>query len=312
MFPDGEDPDSYARSHRSSEVQHFITNTAANFIYFKTNLLLGDAGSDPVKKAGLINEIVGSIALIPDQIIRGVYVKECAALMDMEEITLINQLNRVRRQIYNKRIKEKTGQDPVVLDQKILPSTEPKIDFDYLSSEPLEKNVIRLLITYGDQVISFAKEDEKESDDEWDVASWIIQNIQQDDIPFGKNLYQKVIAIVSKELEDGNIPASQYYLNHPEIEIAEFAAGILSSKYELNDWGRVKVHVTKEEDLLKVAVVQSIFSLKLREIEKQYDRNLKKMKSVPESEIESFMVLQQNLMKKKNLLSAELGRIVLR
>ncbi|OYT12656.1 MAG: DNA primase [Bacteroidetes bacterium 4572_114] len=76
LFPEGEDPDSFARSHRSSEVHDFIKDKAHNFIFFKTNLLIKDAEHDPVKKAGLIKEIVGTIALIPDQIIRSVYVKE--------------------------------------------------------------------------------------------------------------------------------------------------------------------------------------------------------------------------------------------
>jgi len=312
LFPDGEDPDSFARNHRSSEVQQFITNTASNFIYFKTNLLLKDAGGDPVKKAALIKEIVGSIALIPDQIIRGVYVKECAASMEMDEITLINELNRVRRNNYNKKLKERSGQEAQTVIQPVLPGIESKVDFDYLSSAPIEKDIIRLLMAYGNQEILFSDDDSKSEEVGWDIASWIVKNIQMDDLSFGSDLHQKIFSVVSHELDVDHIPEPQFYLNHSDIEIAELAAGMLATKYELNDWGRVKVRVVKEEDRLKIAVVQSVFSLKLREIEKLFEKNLRKMKTAPADEIEPLLVAQRNLMKKKNLLSAELDRIVLR
>ena len=97
LFPDDEDPDSYARKHRPAEVRDFIQDNAFDFIAFKTNLLVGETANDPVKKANLIKEIVGSISLIPDAIIRSVYTRECSTAMKIPEQTLINELNKLRR-----------------------------------------------------------------------------------------------------------------------------------------------------------------------------------------------------------------------
>ena len=107
MFPDGEDPDSFVRNHRSIEVEEFLNKSANDFIRFKTNILLKDAQDDPIKKAGLIKEIVQSISLIPDAIIRSVYVKECSATMDMAEQTLMNELNKLLR----KKFRQTTDQN---------------------------------------------------------------------------------------------------------------------------------------------------------------------------------------------------------
>jgi DNA primase len=95
MFPEGEDPDSFARSHRSSEVKEYITDQAQDFISFKTNLLSDEAQSDPIKRAGLIKEIVQSISVIPDAITRQVYVRECSSMLEMPEQTLMNELNKL-------------------------------------------------------------------------------------------------------------------------------------------------------------------------------------------------------------------------
>jgi DNA primase len=88
LLPDGEDPDSFARTHSSSEFIDYIAKNETDFIRFKTNLLLDESGNDPIKRAALIGDIVHSISLIPDGIIRSVYVKECSRLMDIDENAL--------------------------------------------------------------------------------------------------------------------------------------------------------------------------------------------------------------------------------
>src|SRR5664280_748581 len=94
LFPEGEDPDSYARAHRGVEVEEFIRTNSVNFILFKTKLLLGETAGDPIKKAALIKEIVNTIALIPDGISRSIYIKECSSMMTIPEQTLMNELNK--------------------------------------------------------------------------------------------------------------------------------------------------------------------------------------------------------------------------
>ncbi|RLD40692.1 MAG: DNA primase, partial [Bacteroidetes bacterium] len=102
LFPEGQDPDSYVRSHRSSETEEFIKNQAADFITFKTRLMLDETAGDPTAKASLIKEIVQTISVIPDGITRTVYVKECSVVMEVPEQTLMNELNKIFRKRFRK------------------------------------------------------------------------------------------------------------------------------------------------------------------------------------------------------------------
>jgi len=314
LFPDGEDPDSFARSHRSSEVLHFITKKATNFIFFKTNLLLKEAESDPVKKAGLIKEIVGSVALIPDQITRSVYIKECSALMDIAEQNLMNELNRIRRSHFDIKLKEKKTEEPKDTGDPYLYKTEKQSEYDFLSSEYQERDVIRLLMTFGNRELTFERENEAGKPEKMniDVASFIVGDLQNDEIAFQKDIYNQVFAIAAKQLDAGNIPDDQFYLYHNDPEISTLAATLIIPKYELNDWPRVKIIVAREEDKLKIAVMHAVLSMKLRKLERMYEENLKILQHAADNEIEDLMYAQKRILKNKVLISAELGRIVLR
>jgi len=97
LFPDNEDPDSFARKHRAAEVDEFISKNAVNFILFKTRLLLKETAGDPVKKADLVKEIVNTIAIIPDGIVRTFFTRECSSLLAVPEQTLVNEMNKILR-----------------------------------------------------------------------------------------------------------------------------------------------------------------------------------------------------------------------
>lgn len=96
LLPDGEDPDSFARSHSASEFAAFIRENETDFIRFKTKLLLADAGNDPIKRSALITDIIRTVAIIPDNIARSVYIRECSATMEIDEKVLLNEVNKIR------------------------------------------------------------------------------------------------------------------------------------------------------------------------------------------------------------------------
>ena len=103
LFPEGEDPDSYAKNHTTEELKEYISKNAEDFIRFKTSVLIDEVGDDPIKRADLIKDIVASIAVIPDQIKRSVYTKECSTLLDISEQALINETNKILRQSFSKK-----------------------------------------------------------------------------------------------------------------------------------------------------------------------------------------------------------------
>jgi DNA primase len=315
LFPDGEDPDSYARSHRTSEVQDFITAQAVNFIIFKTNLLLKEASGDPIKKSALIHEIVGSIALIPDQIIRSVYIKECAALMEVAEQALMNALNQIRRRRYDKKLKEQQPADAEKFVQPFVIPTEKDQGADFNDTANHEKEIARMIMQYGDKKLVFEhKHDDGEIQTmEVDAAWFIVKDLENDDIRMKNARYQKILDAAAGEVARGNLPDSRFYLHHSDSDIAQTATDLLSEKYELGNWERVKIKVKTEEEKLRVAVTAAILSLKLRTLERQFEETLKKLQTeTGDEETELLIIAQQKTQKKISLISNELGRIILR
>lgn len=126
LLPDGEDPDSFARSHSATEFTEFIRQHETDFIRFKTKLLLADAGNDPVKRATLIGDIIRTIAIVPDDITRTIYIRECSAMMEIDEQVVLNQVNKQRL--------SKNEQKPSVLVTNR--STTEILPPDYSISEP--------------------------------------------------------------------------------------------------------------------------------------------------------------------------------
>jgi len=157
LFTGGDDPDSFVRKHRTARSQGFIEKNASDFITFKTNLLLEEAANDPIKRTNLIKEIISSVSLIPDGITRSVYVKECAGMLDISEQALMTELNKLLRKQFNK-----THQ---ITEREAIPEpasyTAPQqLEVDPYNIEFQEKDLIRLLLQYGNKEIQFEVENE--------------------------------------------------------------------------------------------------------------------------------------------------------
>ncbi len=317
MFPENEDPDSFVRSHRSIEVEEFITLQAKDFIRFKTNILLKDAKDDPVKKAGLIKDIVHSISLIPDQIIRSVYVKECSVLMDMAEQTLMNELNKRLRSKFRQTEEEYVPADlPGTTEQTL----EQRVETDLYNTDYQERDVIRLLLNYGKEEIEFDDLDENNHKIKIPVvvAQFIVNDLSRDEIKFSDPVYQKIfdeyVEFISKE----ELPDEKYFINHTNKKMSSAAIDLLTSPYELSDnWEIVaRIEVVTEMSRLKEAVVNSVLSFKAKKIEHLIRENQEKIRKAEEAEnheeIPELMKKQRDLKTISNSINNQLGRIVTR
>ncbi|MBN4062539.1 DNA primase, partial [Bacteroidales bacterium AH-315-I05] len=140
LFPEGEDPDSYAKKSSPEELKEFITSSSKDFIVFKTETLQIESQNDPVKKAGLIHEIINSIALIPDHIARSLYLKECSKILGISEKALIGELNKTLRKKFKQKFKKEEGFEPdlPVIELKAQPQFQPDDSCEYQ-----EKDIIR-------------------------------------------------------------------------------------------------------------------------------------------------------------------------
>ena len=276
LFPDGDDPDSYSKKVTTDELHEYIAKNAKDFIVFKTNLLIGEAQADPVKKAGLIHEIVNSIALVPDQIMRSVYVKECAKIFELTEQTLINELNKQRRKNFSKQ--EGFKEDSVI---KAEPATPEKIE-EVKEDEvyPKESELIKKMIKYGHLPVRFDvldNEDKPVFDEENNkivievsVAEFVLYELKKDNLIPENDLHKRILKDYEEILETGVIPTADYFLRQPDPEFNKFIVDIIAENYHLSDKWKEKHHIytKEEEDHLSATVLEILYKYKLSRVMK--------------------------------------------
>jgi len=317
LFPDGEDPDSYTRKNRSAVVQEYITQHADNFILFKTNLLLEEAAHDPIKKSALVKEIVTTISLIPDSIPRSIYTKECSSLMNIPEQTLLNELNKLLRKKASKTLQDE-GETPLPETPNI-PSEKQTDEIELDEAEYQEKDIIRLLLNFGDKALEIKSinEEKQEVSSSVSVAACIVNDIAAEEFSFRNPAYQLIFNEYLTALESGNIPIDQYFTNHQDSSIRKTAINLLSSPYMLSEnWQemhRISVPTEDRAIVLEQSVHHSVFSFKLKKVEEMLTMNAKEIKELGNDD--DFMVLmekQKRLIDAKKAISAALGRIIIR
>lgn len=311
LFPEGEDPDSYARSHRTAETEEFITKNARDFISFKANLLTKDAAHDPIKKASVVKEIVKTIAFVPDGIFRNFYVKECSAIMEVPEQTLMNELNRVLREKFRKKI---SRPDETELPQPTGYPTEKQIEVDDSGTLNQEKKLITLLLNFADQEIKFEQLDEKKRKIEVPikVALFIINDIRNDELAFQNNIYQKIFNEYVEQVNNNRIPDDRYFITHSDEEISSTSIDLLSSPYQLANWESKKIFVKSETDNLKEDVVSSLLIFKAKCVDNMLVENQEKLKG--DLSDEDLVIVQQKhkeLLQVRNQIASEfMSRVV--
>ncbi|NRB84246.1 MAG: DNA primase [Winogradskyella sp.] len=277
-FPDGEDPDSFAKSNTLEELTSYLNENAKDFIQFKASLLVKEANNDPIKKAETIREIVNSIAKIPDAIKREIYIRECASIMDISENVLFSTLAQISKkeiQDASKRIKQEQKAFEVVKDQ---PQQKPKIDVQY----ELERKIIEILMLYGNRTEQFEdlilKEDEVSGDllleptiHEARVFEKIYLDLQEDEMMFS-NAQFKVLyySIIDKLNQDDNF-STKDFVNQLDQESASEVTSILmeDEKYNLHDWERNQIIPKEKEHSIAQLVSQTILSLRCYRIDQK-------------------------------------------
>lgn len=268
-FPEGEDPDSFAKSHSDAELKTYLEETAQDFINFKVSLLLEDAKNDPVKKAGLIRDIVTSISKIPDGIQREVYVQECSRIMDISERVLFSELAQLINKGGSRNEKSKAQTAPQL--QPVRESkTKSKIDSLLL----LEKEIIRILLLYGNKEVGFVNwvnahdkhgrpilEKEEYINT---VSNELYLNLQEDEIEFSNDIFRIVYYEIIHQLnQDEKISIDKLISNeNPEVSMAVTNILMDEEKYQLSDWSRKEIFVTEVEKILPKLVTDAILNLR--------------------------------------------------
>lgn len=266
LFPEGEDPDSFSRKTSSSELLDYLKDNEKDFISFKSQLLLKDAKDDPAKRANLIREIVSSVAIIPENIARSVYIKECSNLLSIEERILYLEVNKIRMNKFRQdRIKESRIEDEVAL-KPTLPAIPSFVEDIYHESQ--EKEMIRLLLHYSNNTLFNIKETKDEEKKDISVAEYIINEIQDDELEFKNLIYKKIFEEFRDHLEKGEILTSRYFINHADEEISKLAADLLSTSYGLGKiWRKRENYIETEDMKLKNTIPETLLLYKRKILE---------------------------------------------
>ena len=312
LFPEGEDPDSYAKKNSSSELTDYITKNAQDFIRFKTSVLITEVGNDPIKRTELIKDIVASISIIPDQIQRSVYIKECSSLLDIQENALINETNKLLRKKFTKNNNEEL---PITEENytSFAEETHPEDETDITH---WEDEVIRLLIAFGDKTIELEGLDEENKEQKHHVliSAFIISNMITDELVFENETYQTIFNEYVVWINEDKTPTHQDFISHQNPDINSIAIDVLSHKYQISEnWERHSIFVNKEENQLNLAVLNTIYAFKLSKLNKitnQLQEDIKNAKNDDDSLILLSQLLGYQSAKKQ--LAAKLGRIILR
>lgn len=264
-FPDGDDPDSFSKRVSTDELKEYLTENAQDFINFKVSLLMEEAKNDPVKKAGLIRDIVLSISKIPDRIQREVYMQECARIMNISEEVLFSEL----AQIFKKEQREATKKTIQIRpSEPFLQKTEKIEQVDELIK--YEKEIIKILLLHGNKKVDFVEfTDEKIEEKKKEIytnliAEEIYLELQDDEIEFTNELFRNIYYDVINQLNQEENINIDIFINHNNTEVSSLVTNILmdDEKYALSDWKRKQIYVKNIDDSLSKMVRDAVFNLR--------------------------------------------------
>ena len=312
-FPEGEDPDSYAQKYRPAEVKEFLESKADDFITFKTKLLYKETKDDPIKKAGLIKEIANTISLIPDPIIRTLYVQKCAAMVNIEENILFMEINKLRRNRSKEEAKKVIADDP---SEEIVGRLDSEEQLKSVQScEHQERELLRVMLQFGLSYMSFEFEDEdgEKQTQNIRIVDFITDDIINDNIKLESPQLQKLFDIIVDLKNKDEFNGEQSCLHHENDEIRKLSIDILSTPYSLSDNWRARhdIYVKTEEDDLQKNVLNTLYSFKLKKLDVIIGKNLEKLKEL--EDIEDIIKCQEmdiNLKKARTIIAKELSRVI--
>lgn len=316
LFPDGEDPDSYAQRVSSQELRRYLNEEAKDFIRFKTDILAKDAGTDPIKRADMIREVVQSVAEIPDGIKRQVYLQECASILSVDEQVLINETNKVLRN----KLKRRNKPGDYLPEPEHLPTPQPKEEAsdDTVDSRAQEVDLVRLLLHFARYPVEVRLHD-LESDDEEDtqisIGEYLLLELQQEGLPLHDPVLQRIVKAYHDAFLEDRFPEPAELINGPDRELAEVCAGLLTERYQVSDnWSNFHdIYPETEELNLAKAVKDCIYKLKIKHVLRLIAEINKELKNpeLPEERLIILLEEKRHLDQVKSELARHFGSTIL-
>ena len=298
LFPDGEDPDSFARKHTMDEFQTFLKENSQNFIIYKTNLLQKQAENDPIKRADLIRDIVHTISLVPDLLERNTYLQECSSILQTSEEVLGKAL---KKQLFLNRDKKNKQEDPQpAVAEQVIPDT-PKAEKQEIELNPdyaQEKAIIEILFKYGNTMTRqevFGENDALEYKDVL-TAAYVVCDIVNDDIRFTDVLFGKIFELYRHSIYDENtVPAIDSFISNEEEQIRNLAAELLIGGREISPlWSEKNISVPDKEskEVIDRLISDTLLRFKLHKVNAYIKQVNEAIKTTTEPETMMELVIK--------------------
>lgn len=325
LLPDGDDPDSFARKHNSTEYQTYIKEHEVDFIRFKTRILLEDAGSDPIKKAELITNLVHSIAVIPEAIVRDVYIKECSESLQVEDKLLVAEVAKVRSKVKEDALKQSYHTSDVqITETEKKESTDALQEDTYISYIPdndkegrefykYERLILQVVIRYGERTMCLLK-DANEKEIPLSVIEYIVNDLKRDNLDFHNPIHRQIMQEAAQHVKDEGFSAQRYFMAHPNQQISKLSADLISSRYQLSKiFSNNQIH---DEDRLLELVPTLMTNFKYAIVSEELKNIVQKLKDpsiiADNEKCNAIMKRFNDLHQTQNMMAQKLGeRVVL-
>ena len=299
LFPDGDDPDSFARKHPRDFVENFIKTEAKDFIDFKAEILLKEAQNDPIKKAEAIRDIVKSIGFVSNALKQEIFIKEISTKFELSEQSLFNELGVQKQIVQQHKPSERKETNVVKLEkvQEILENINPLL--------VLEEKLVELMLKYGDYVL-----DRKTPENETyqiTVIEEIINHLEEDQCEIISPINQKIIEEIKLGIAQSELRSGNFFMTLMDENIVSKTADALVNPYELSNWEKHNIYFSKEEELVDRIVKDVVIRYK-REYIIKIINDLKHQITEENSEDAYRKII--NLTQLKNKIDEKLYRIL--
>ena len=315
-FPEGEDPDSFAKQNTLEELQQYLKENAKDFIAYKASLLMEEASNDPIAKAELIRDIVSSISKIADQIKQELYIRECARIMDISEQVLFSTLAQLSKKALTEANKSAQKQKKAF---EVVKATAPakKIDIQY----ELEQKIIEILLLYGSRKEDFEDLILKENEDgelilepvihQAKVFEKIYLDLQEDEMQFGNENFKTIYYLIIDYLNQNETFSVENFMHEIDPNLAPFVSDILMNdeRYRLHNWEKNNIFPKRKDISVAQLVSETILNLRCFLI----DQKVNEFKdSTHDISADNTSILEDvlNYSNLKMLLSRKLNRVL--
>lgn len=318
LFPDGEDPDSFARKTPEEDLKDYLSANTRDFISFKTEVLVKDAGTDPVRRAEIIRDVVTSISLIPDPIKRSVFIRECATLFTMEETMLNAELNKILR---NKKRKNQTEDEKAAeknAGAEPFPQLPAELEWpEYKQGELHETDLMRLLVQFGPQRAHMVYKDENGDPVVTDhrVADLIITELKEEAFNFDREVFNQIMAVIEAvNLEAEELTTFEDILiKNEDAQIQEAVINLITSRHRISErWVEFNEYSKNESDNLYHKVIQTMNSLKIARVDRFIREKMEALKNADEEQTSAVLEEIKIWEEVRRQISNLLGRVIIK